>query len=128
MSASSSRNPIPRRLAGMTASLFLLACILQIGTSCAKKEADKNADPKVTAGRGLFLSHCISCHNVDPARDGSLGPAIKGSSLELIRARVLHGEYPPGYTPKRSTRIMVALPMTEEDVVNIQAYLASSEP
>ena len=33
--------------------------------------------------------------------DGSVGPAVAGASRELIEAKVLRGEYPPGYTPKR---------------------------
>ncbi|HKP97416.1 MAG TPA: cytochrome c [Fibrobacteria bacterium] len=96
---------------------------MQLWAACNKR--DPNADPEVLAGRGLYLANCIACHNVNPALDGSLGPAIKGSSLELVKARVIHGEYPPGYTPKRATRIMVKLPLMEEDVEKIQAYLAA---
>lgn len=107
----------PRLLAGA----FAAACVLQLLTACDKKPA--GGDPEVEAGRTVFLSHCIACHNVDPSRDGSLGPAIKGSSLELVQARVLRGEYPPGYTPKRTTKIMVRLPLTEEDVAKVHKFL-----
>jgi mono/diheme cytochrome c family protein len=101
---------------------FLLACGLQIWTACGKKQAAGGV-PDVEAGRAIFLSHCIACHNVDPSHDGSLGPAIKGSSLELLQARVMRGEYPPGYAPKRDTKIMVKLPITEEDVEKIHKFL-----
>ncbi|MDB5047924.1 MAG: hypothetical protein JWO30_995 [Fibrobacteres bacterium] len=101
----------------------LCAACLECWTACNKKDA--NADPKVQMGRGLYLSNCIACHNANPALDGSLGPAIKGSGLDLVKARVLHGEYPPGYTPKRATKIMVKLPLTEANVEDIQAYLAA---
>jgi len=111
------------RAAGrVSAAAFALACVLQVWTACNKKEA-AGGDPEVAAGRSLFLAHCISCHNVDPSRDGSLGPAIKGSPLELVQARVLRGEYPPGYAPKRTTHIMVKLPLTEEDVAKIHKFL-----
>jgi hypothetical protein len=36
---------------------------------------------------------------------------------------VLRGEYPPGYTPKRDTKIMVKLPLMEEDVAKIHKFL-----
>ena len=101
---------------------FALACVLQLWTACGKRQPE-TGDPKVVAGHGQFLAHCIACHNANPALDGSLGPAIKGSSLELLQARVLRGEYPAGYTPKRQTHIMVKLPLTEEDVANVHAYL-----
>ncbi len=116
-SGSRRRAYLTRSLAG----LFALACALQLWTACGKK--DPNADPKVTLGRGIYLSNCIACHNVNPAMDGSLGPAIKGSALELVQARVLRGEYPPGYTPKRQTKIMVKLPLMEADVEAVHAYL-----
>ena len=113
-----------RRGASLLAGAFALACALQLFSACGKKAASvPDADPKVTAGRAIFLSHCIACHNVNPALDGSLGPAIKGSALELVQARVLRGEYPPGYAPKRQTHIMVKLPLTEDDVANVHAFL-----
>ena len=111
-----------RLIARAAAAAFLAACVLQLWTACNKKEA-AGGDSDVAMGRALFMSHCIACHNVDPSRDGSLGPAIKGSSLELVQARVMRGEYPPGYTPKRTTRIMVKLPLTDEDVAKIHKFL-----
>jgi len=111
-----------RSMATQTLSAaFLAACVLQVWTACNKKEAGGDSD--VAMGRAMFMSHCIACHNVDPSRDGSLGPAIKGSSLELVQARVMRGEYPPGYTPKRTSHIMVKLPITEEDVEKIHKFL-----
>lgn len=110
-----------RRAAQALGLAFAAACVLQIVSACGKKQ--ETGDPEVNAGRALFMAHCISCHNVDPSRDGSLGPAIKGSPLELVQARVLRGEYPAGYVPKRNTRIMVKLPLTEEDVAKIHKFL-----
>lgn len=104
------------------APAFAAACLLQILSACGKKQP-QTGDPKVIAGKGVFLARCISCHSANPALDGPLGPAIKGSSLELLQARVLRGEYPPGYTPKRATKIMVKLPLTEDDVAHLHAFL-----
>ena len=106
--------------------LFAIACAMQVWTACNKRDA--NADPKVLAGRGVYLANCIACHNMNPERDGSLGPAIKGSSLELLQARVLRGEYPPGYAPKRATKMMVKLPLMEADVEKLHAFLNSTTP
>ncbi len=107
-----------RRILALSA---LAACVLQVGTACNKKDA--NADPKAMRGRVVFAANCIACHNANPSLDGTLGPAIKGSSLELLQARVLHGEYPPGYSPKRTTRIMQKLPLTEANVADLHAFL-----
>jgi mono/diheme cytochrome c family protein len=116
-----SRNPM--RFAGRALALaFAVACVLQTMTACGKKQP-QTGDPKVNTGRGVYLARCIACHSSNPAMDGSLGPAVKGSSLELLQARVLRGEYPAGYTPKRASKIMVKLPLTEEDVANLHAYL-----
>ena len=103
----------------------LCAAVLECWTACNKKDSGAAADPQARAGHGLYLANCIACHNTNPALDGALGPAIKGSSLELLQARVLHGEYPPGYTPKRATHIMVKLPLTQENVAAIQAFLGA---
>jgi mono/diheme cytochrome c family protein len=122
---SSQRNAFWRGLhvPALLAAAFLFACLAQTLSACNKKEASGN--PVVTKGKGLFFAHCIACHNANPAVDGTLGPAIKGSSLELLKARVLHGEYPPGYTPKRESRIMQKLPLTEQDVEALHAFLTA---
>ncbi len=118
-----SRRAAARLLAArVLAAAFVAACVLQLMTACGKKQS-AGGDPEVEAGRGLYLAHCIACHNVNPALDGSLGPSLKGSALELVQARVMRGEYPPGYTPKRTTKIMVKLPLTEEDVGKIHKFL-----
>lgn len=48
---------------------------------------------------------------------------MKGSSRELIEAKVVHGTYPPGYTPKRPTRIMQPLPAVAAEVAALAEYL-----
>jgi mono/diheme cytochrome c family protein len=99
----------------------VLAALLIPGLiACGQKEDTRTAAQK---GRTLYSLHCISCHNPDPAKDGALGPAVAGSGLDLLMARVLRGEYPPGYAPKRSTRIMQKLPLSEADVRSLHAYL-----
>ena len=63
----------------------------------------------------------------DPTQDGAVGPAIAGSSLELLQAKVLRNEYPPGYEPKRTTSNMVPLPHVEKDLPSLAAFLAAAD-
>ena len=104
---------------------FVAVLTLDVFTAEAWVACNKKNSSGGVSGQTLYVIHCTACHNPDPTRDGSLGPAIKGSSLELIRARVLRGEYPEGYAPKRSTHIMMKLPMTEEDVKALHVFLNS---
>ena len=92
-------------------------------TGCGGKETPEDA--QVRKGRTQFIIHCSSCHGTDPTREGALGPAIHGSSLELLQARILRGEYPPGYVPKRATKIMQKLPITEPEIQALHAFLNS---
>ncbi|MEE3327562.1 MAG: cytochrome c [Myxococcota bacterium] len=102
--------------------------------SGSKAVATKKADPPaaekkmthaelVAKGRQVYMSNCTACHNMNPAQKGSLGPAVSGSSEALIEARVVHGNYPPGYTPKADTHLMVALPYLKNDIKALAAYL-----
>ncbi len=74
-------------------------------------------------GRQVYMTNCIVCHNVDPNLPGSQGPAIAGSSRELVEARVLHVSYPPGYKPKRTTHAMRALPQLIGRIDDLMAFL-----
>ena len=74
-------------------------------------------------GRQVYLAYCTACHAADPAQNGPLGPAVKGSSRELLDARILRGSYPPGYTPKRSTTVMQPMPQLAPNIPDLAAYL-----
>jgi mono/diheme cytochrome c family protein len=104
---------------------FLCFLSLLSVTSCQKKEESKPLSSLEATGKGVYLSNCIACHNPDPRIAGSIGPDIANSSLELVRARVTKAEYPPGYTPKRDSKMMPAFPQLEKDVDALHAYLNS---
>ena len=74
-------------------------------------------------GKQVWLGQCVACHNPDPTKDGPLGPAVKGASPALLEARVVHGEYPPGYKPKRPTKVMPPRPDLAPSVPDLAAYL-----
>ena len=77
------------------------------------------------AGRGkqLYLAQCIQCHNANPAIAGPVGPPLKGATRELLEAKVLRGEYPAGYAPKRPTKVMPPQPTLAPDIPALAAYL-----
>lgn len=85
----------------------------------------RSPEELVAAGRSTYNANCIACHAMDPRTDGALGPAVAGSPLELIEARVMRAEYPAGYTPKRATRVMVPLPHLQPKLPELAAYLGS---
>jgi mono/diheme cytochrome c family protein len=94
-------------------------------------QAEPAAEPRDPAklaarGKAVYGQVCIACHALDPTAPGAIGPPVAGSSLELLRAKVLHGEYPPGYAPKRDTRNMIPLPHLEPDLPALEAYLAQA--
>ncbi len=105
-------------------SAVVLACLLLL-SACGGDSNRSNAagDEAARRGREVYLSTCIACHNSDPAQDGPLGPAVKGSSRELLEAKLLHGKYPPGYTPKQNTALMLPQPHLERSIADLAAFL-----
>lgn len=100
------------------------------GEAAARPAATPVADTRsreelVADGRSVYNANCIACHAMDPTIDGALGPAVAGASLELLEARIVRGEYPPGYEPKRPSRVMVPLPHLEPKLPELAAYLQS---
>lgn len=105
-----------------------VACAM-LATGCTKKSpevpmAEMTAEQLSQRGKSIYMSNCIACHNVDPAKDGSVGPAVAGASKALIEARVMRAEYPADYKPKRDTKTMVAMPHLEKEIASLSAYLS----
>lgn len=94
----------------------VLALALALG-ACAE-----NGTP-AARGKQVYLAQCIACHNSDPSKDGPLGPAVTGSSRELLEAKLLRGGYPPGYTPKRNTAVMQPQPALAPTIPDLAAFL-----
>ena len=93
------------------------------GSSAAPAVPSATAAGDPAKGKQVWLGQCVACHNVDPAKDGPIGPAVKGSSMDLLEARVVHGSYPPGYTPKRDTKVMPPRPDLVAAIPDLAAYL-----
>jgi mono/diheme cytochrome c family protein len=101
---------------------LLLSTMVLAGVACTKPGTAAPAE----RGERVYLANCITCHNRDPARPGSAGPEIAGASRELLEAKVLRGEYPEGYVPKRSTHAMVPLPHLAARVDDLAAFLTAT--
>lgn len=102
----------------MRAKSFSLPLLILLLGGCAQ-----NGNDAASRGKQVYLAECIACHHSDPAKDGPLGPAVKGSSQELLEARVLRGTYPPGYTPKRPTALMPPMPKLAPKIPDLAAFL-----
>lgn len=99
--------------------------VLSFALACGGGGGTDDADSNTPAARGgrIYRINCTVCHNTNPLVDGSVGPAVKGSSRELIEARILHAGYPRGYTPKRTTKAMPAQPDLAPHIDDLAAFL-----
>jgi mono/diheme cytochrome c family protein len=102
----------------------VLAAILASAlSSCGGPTAPMTA---VQRGRIVYMTNCVICHNANPNLAGSQGPPIAGSPRELVYDRVMFLKYPPGYTPKRTTHAMRALPQLANRIDDLTAFLAEA--
>jgi len=114
-------------------SLFLMATLAPLsGCQCSSSSqtapansADAEREKILAKGKSVYLANCIACHNANPKLPGSLGPEVAGASTELLTARLVKGNYPEGYTPKRSSHIMQAMPHLQGDIDALSAFLNS---
>jgi len=94
--------------------------------ACSQGDAGDPGAALVQRGEQVYLNNCTACHARNPSEPGPVGPPIAGSALELLEAKVLRNEYPPGYTPKRDIKAMIPLPHLEPELPAIAAYLAKA--
>lgn len=107
------------------AGLVLVVAGASLVAGCEPGVPSPSADA-VNRGRVVWMTRCTSCHHVDPAKAGTLGPPVQGASRELLEARVLRAAYPAGYTPKRATTLMQPLPDLAGSLDDLGAFLAST--
>jgi len=101
-------------------SLVVLALA---ASACSSGETSQEMSA-ADRGERVYKNVCIACHNADPSQPGSLGPAVAGSSRELLEHRVLHGTYPEGYVRQRSSAVMPQFPHLAGSIDDLAAYLA----
>ncbi len=98
----------------------LIALALVLTAACQPKDAD----PRVTRGRQAYMGTCIACHNMNPKLDGAIGPAVAGATRELLEAKILRAEYPPGYKAKRTTQAMPKQPAMAASIEDLAVFLS----
>lgn len=103
--------------------------VVAISSLASANCSNEAVETKTAAGRGeaIYRSACITCHAADPTQDGNIGPAIAGSSEQLLRLKLAKGAYPPGYPPKRASKLMPNFKYLEEYSGDIAAFLQESE-
>lgn len=107
-------------------SLALLAALCStLLTACPSSDGGGEQAALVKRGNVVFETNCTACHARDPRIDGPVGPANACASSELLTAKLMRNEYPPGYTPKRDTQAMAPLPYLEKELPALAAYLQS---
>ena len=105
-------------------SLRPLAIAALLCAACSSGVDDRQLSELARKGEHVYQNICIACHNGDPNLDGSLGPANAGASAELLEAKIVRGEYPPGYTPKRpDSHAMPRFAHLADDIPALAAYL-----
>lgn len=111
-------------------TLSLFFTLLAALTSSCTRSPQAPAGPQsalIARGRTAYVAHCTACHNSNPSRAGVVGPDVRGSSLELLEARIVHGTYPAGYKPKRETSQMAKLPYLKPELEALHSYLNAPE-
>ena len=99
--------------------------LIAIAAMACAGEADESGDPAVARGKTIYRNICVVCHDADPNQASPLGPEIASASRELLEAKLLRGEYPAGYTPKRNTQQMPRFEYLEPNLDDITAFLAN---
>ena len=102
----------------------VLPLLLLAALACSEQAPVDPETALLQRGEKIYLANCIACHARNPNEAGPVGPPIAGSSLELLQAKVLRNEYPPGYTPKRDSKAMVPLVHLEPELPAVAAFLA----
>jgi mono/diheme cytochrome c family protein len=100
-------------LAGVTASVYLLAELHPAKDEAASAPAGPAALGDATRGETLFAENCASCHGEGGA-GGGVGPTLAGSGVPSDEARA---------TIENGSGIMPADLVSGQDLIDVLAYL-----
>jgi len=77
-------------------------------------------------GRMVYFANCVTCHNNNPKKPGSIGPEVYGVPIDVFFQKIVFGKYPENYRPKRESKIMPLMPNLKKDISNLHAFINSS--
>ena len=122
--------------------LFFTLLLIMLFSSCEKKsikqeEAESELDQKklnntialttdIEKGRMVYFANCVSCHNNNPKKPGSIGPEVYGASIDVLAQKIVFGKYPENYRPKRTSKIMPLMPHLNKEISNLHTFINSS--
>ena len=120
--------------------LFFVLLIMALVSNCENKslkheeaEVDKNNQKNSVAltndiekGRMVYFANCVSCHNNNPKKPGSIGPVVYGVPIEVLTQKIVSGKYPENYRPKRKTKIMPLMPHLNREISNLNTFINST--
>ena len=119
--------------------LFYALLLIVLVPNCEKKsfeleesEAEqKNLNNTVSLttdidkGRMIYFANCVSCHNNNPKKPGSIGPEVYGVTIDVLTQKIVYGKYPENYRPKRPSKIMPSMPHLNKEISNLHAFINS---
>ena len=79
----------------------------------------------IEKGRTVYFANCVSCHNSNPKKPGSIGPEVYGVSIDVLTQKIVYGKYPDNYRPKRTSKIMPSMPHLNKEISNLHAFINS---
>ena len=120
--------------------LFFALLVILLISNCEKKSIEQEeaeADQKnhnntvalttdIEKGRMVYFANCVSCHNNNPKKPGSIGPEVYGVSIDVLTQKIVSGKYPENYRPKRPSKIMPEMPHLNKEISNLHAFINSS--
>jgi len=119
--------------------LFYALLLIMLLSNCEKKSIEQKeaeADKKkinntfaltidIEKGRMVYFANCVSCHNNNPKKPGSIGPEVYGVSIDVLTQKIVSGKYPENYRPKRTSKIMPSMPHLNKEISNLLAFINS---
>ena len=120
--------------------LFFSLLMIMFVSNCEKKSIEQEeaeAEQKklnktvvlttdIEKGRMVYFANCVSCHNNNPRKPGSIGPEVYGVSIDVLTQKIVSGKYPENYRPKRTSKIMPLMPHLNSEISNLYAFINSS--
>ena len=120
--------------------LFFALLLIMIVSNCEKKSIEQEEAKSgqkilnntvaltkdIEKGRRVYFANCVSCHNNNPKKPGSIGPEVYGVSIDVLTQKIVSGKYPDNYRPKRTSKIMPLMPHLNKEILNLHAFINSS--